>query len=59
MCVTNAERVGRVSAALYEFYEEDNVADLLTDIRHYCKVNDINFEEKLRLSRWHFEAEQS
>lgn len=33
------------------------LCDLLTDIRHYCRQQGLDFELALRLSEMHFEAE--
>lgn len=37
--------------------QEENVLDLLTDLRHYCAQQEINFDSALRMSEVHFERE--
>ena len=33
------------------------IGDLLANIMHYCRLNDIDFEARLANGRMHFEAE--
>lgn len=37
--------------------EHGCVEDILTDIMHYCKSNDLSFEDVLRTAEMHFDAE--
>lgn len=64
---SNEERVNRITGTL-DFYKrkmlgeggpvtEDEVTDLLTDLRHYCQREAIDFEAALTMSAMHFEAE--
>jgi hypothetical protein len=55
---TNEERARRVADSLGEFYEEDNVVDLITDIMHFCEREGIDFYKEFSMARMHFEAEQ-
>ena len=34
------------------------VVDLVTDLRHLCALEGINFEDMIRISAYHFEAEK-
>lgn len=36
----------------------DDVVDLLTNLRHYCKTNGLSFGSALRVSKDHYEAEK-
>jgi hypothetical protein len=36
---------------------EENIIDILADIMHYCKVENIDFNDSLRIAQGHFEAE--
>ena len=38
--------------------EQEVLCDLLTDLRHYCALNRLDFEEAIRLSRSHFHIER-
>jgi hypothetical protein len=38
--------------------EASDVTDLLTDLRHYCAENEIDFDQCLELSKVHFDAEK-
>ncbi|CAH1666143.1 conserved hypothetical protein [Hyphomicrobiales bacterium] len=38
-------------------YGEDDVTDLLADIRHLCRAADIDFDRCDRVAAMHFEAE--
>ncbi len=64
---TNEDRTNRVTDTL-GFYKhtalgesgpitEDEVTDILTDLRHYCQRESIDFEEAITMSAIHFEAE--
>jgi hypothetical protein len=39
--------------------EQDMVGDLLGDLMHYCEQRDIDFEDRLRSGRMHFDAERT
>jgi len=36
---------------------EDEVTDLLADLRHYCGAHDISFVDAVRMSEQHYEGE--
>lgn len=36
---------------------ENNVSDILTDLMHYCQVENINFRERLDVAQGDYEAE--
>jgi len=36
---------------------ETNIVDLLADLMHYCRLNGIEFEDKLRIATNHFTEE--
>jgi hypothetical protein len=61
---TRAERASVTLAAhkkaLHETGEspEEDVIDLLADLRHYCHQNEIDFEAALQMSEIHFEEEK-
>ena len=61
---TNPDRVATAVIALTTAYEDRGdvyepaaVTDLLTDIRHYCQENDIDFAACLHASESHWWAE--
>ncbi len=62
---TNEDRAEWARKALATFMfttgseREDAVCDLLADLMHYCRLNDIDFEDELRRGRVHFEEEVS
>ena len=37
--------------------EEESVNDLLTDLRHFCKWNEIDFDKAAEMSEIHFNCE--
>ncbi len=37
--------------------QEENVIDLLTDLRHYCRQQEMDFDSAVRMSEMHFERE--
>ena len=53
--------LGRM-ATIVELYDEPEdvsaVADLLSDIRHYCNANNFDFDSACRVSEMHFDAER-
>jgi len=64
----NGERASRAERAVRHYsripgytgepdYEAD-VADLLTDLRHFCAGAGLNFDELYETSRRHYEAER-
>ena len=55
----NDEATNRAAIALsgYADIPEDGVVDLLSDLRHYCKKQSIDFEYALEVSLLHFVAE--
>ena len=57
--ITNEERAKRLDDIL-PFYPEEqhtNLIDLLADAMHWCRLNDVNFHEVLRIAEMHFAAE--
>ena len=38
-------------------YGDEGVRDMITDLMHYCKVQDISFEHELTTARLHFYEE--
>ena len=63
----NKQRIGRAAKSL-AFYkseqlkeagsvDEDTVTDLLTDLRHYCELFEIDIEAKFNRSCNHYLAE--
>jgi len=38
--------------------EQEQVVDLFTDLRHWCKQNDVDFSRAVRISNFHFNDEQ-
>jgi len=66
---TNEQRADRADHALVYYrdrvlHEDDgpisqeNIIDLLTDLRHLCNQQGIDFEESSKLSEIHFESEK-
>ena len=63
----NVERAGRAHAALETHMDEtgsdnilvleEDVIDLLTDLRHYCVEQDIDFQSALEMSETQFLSE--
>ncbi len=60
----NRARAFRVAEIETEYFrskvcdtKESFVTDLLTDIRHYCDVNGLNFETQARMALSHYQAE--
>ena len=37
---------------------EENLIDLMTDLRHWCKENSVSFDYAVRVSLSHFEDEK-
>lgn len=38
--------------------DDDNaISDVLADLMHYCRDNDIDFRKELSTARWHFNEE--
>lgn len=57
--ITNKDRATRLEEIL-PYYPEDhltNLIDLLADAMHWCRLNDENFHEVLRIAEMHFAAE--
>jgi hypothetical protein len=56
----NKERSARAEKALsfYEDAAEENVTDLLTDLRHYCEQEGIHFTTVVVMSDIHHEEER-
>ena len=49
--ITNEDRARRLDEIL-PYYPEDqhtNVIDLLADAMHWCRLNDVNFHEVIRI----------
>jgi hypothetical protein len=61
--MTNQDRANEAHGCLrqlndYEHNElETNITDLLADLLHLCKINDINFDTRMASARMHFDAE--
>ena len=36
---------------------QDSLTDLLTDLQHWCRERNVDFENQLRVARSHFESE--
>lgn len=65
----NVERAHRAEQTI-EYYNREHlceddfpisdaeIIDLLTDIRHYCKIMNYDFESIIRMSEIHYEAEE-
>jgi hypothetical protein len=60
--MTNADRVESAKGACDYFTEGDDTAtsviDLLTNLRHLCAAEGVDFEARARMALTHFEAEQ-
>jgi hypothetical protein len=69
---TNQDRIAAASAALQRFVEvtmcgdsispqsvQENLTDLLTDLRHLSDKSGVDFVAALRLSLSHYEAESA
>lgn len=64
---TNDERANRIPPALLAYEEakgdgngipdETSIRDLLADLMHYCRKNDLNFNQELRFAAENFEIE--
>ncbi len=58
---TNQECVDSAKDALRGYKPglewEDAVTDLLTDLRHFCAANNLDFDDRVRVSLGHFEEE--
>ncbi len=61
---TNEERARCASEALRGYLrakggrpDEANFRDLLSDLMHWCHINNKDFDEALRTARRHFQAE--
>ena len=61
---TNEERARCAGEALRAYLrakgepaDEANFRDLLSDLMHWCHINDKDFDEALRIARRHFQAE--
>jgi len=60
---TNQERAEKARYALYPYFEADpdelaNLTDLLTDLMHYSKLAELDFESAMRIAEMHFEEEK-
>lgn len=55
--------IQRVATLIVSDYEGDDqrssVVDMLTDVRHLCEQEGIDFKAALTMSNMHFEAEQA
>ena len=59
---TNEERISRINGTLREYTaqrdgrysdidrDDEDVRDILTDLMHWCHVNEINFDDALSLA---------
>jgi hypothetical protein len=66
---TNEDRVKRIDHTMIEYvamrdkcyrtaeYDEDDVRDLVADLRHWCRANDIDFEYNFTMAQMNFDAE--
>jgi hypothetical protein len=65
MTIDNETRADRAEAALNAYierrgYEDDtgsDIADLLGDIMHFCKIEGIDFDKKLTVAQVNYAAE--
>jgi hypothetical protein len=66
--ITNEDRAESAKAALVAFAEAARMAeageddatllrDLLTNLRHFCAAEKIDFQRAVAMSQFHFEAE--
>ena len=65
---TNEERADRIGCVMQSYClaleerdfnnDQDDITDLLTDLMHFCQLNEYDFEESLRMARIHYEAEK-
>lgn len=44
---------------LFEYDENDIIGDFLANLMHYCEQRNVDFDERLRIGRSHFEAERT
>ena len=64
MSLTNRERAEIAAECLDQLPDaannssRENVIDLLTDLRHFCDYDLQDFEDLVRISREHWEAER-
>ncbi len=66
---TNEERADRIDTVMQAYCltlegrdfdgDEDDVKDMLTDLMHFCKRMEIDFEENLRVARNNYEHERN
>jgi hypothetical protein len=58
---TNENRARRVEEILplYPDDQHTNLIDFLADAMFWCSLNDVEFDEILRIARMHFEAEEN
>lgn len=60
---TNEERVEGIEDMLQHFSEysrfdkECSIIDLMTDLRHWCAANGVNFDDTVRISADHYQTE--
>jgi hypothetical protein len=67
--ISNETRAGRIDATLSYYKsdvmcerresDEEDITDLLADLRHYCARRRLNFDAISRTSEMHFQAEKS
>ena len=60
--MSNHDRAIRARSVLADYAgppedPESNINDLMTDLRHWCHASELDFEEALRVSQYHFDAE--
>lgn len=56
----NKDRAERIAATIEAYAngdDQDDITDILTDLRHYAQQNTIDFEYCVRVSQNHFKAE--
>lgn len=65
--MTNQSRIDAAQRAIdahsdskqSEGSSEEHIIDLLTDLRHLCEAEDVDFTRAIRMSKVHFEEEEA
>jgi len=57
MTARHITSANRIRSLLAQSNDIDNIEGLLTDIIHYCNVEDMNFYELLKQAEWYVEDE--
>lgn len=59
--MTNKQRIAKAKNALKTYHDGDDlqspVVDLITDLQHYCKKHNIDFDNALTIANGHFRTE--